>query len=227
MKPPDAKDANNDANDANGLFVKVDDPKDFEKTLDRICKESESAIKKGFTFIILSDRGISKDYAALPALLAVAGVHHFLVRKALRTQISIILETAEPKEVHHFGLLFGYGADCINPYLAYEAVKSLVKNGDVNLDLDKALHNYIKAVDKGILKIISKMGISTLQSYRGAQIFEALGLAPEVIDKYFTGTVSRIGGAPLDVIAKETIMRHKEAFGEKELGISYLKTGGL
>ncbi|MEK6727809.1 MAG: glutamate synthase large subunit [Candidatus Omnitrophota bacterium] len=209
------------------ILFKVVDPKDFVKRLDNICKESEKAIKDGYTFIILSDRGINKDYATLPALLAVACVHHYLVRKALRTQISIILETAEPREVHHFGCLFGYGADCINPYLAYEAVKMLIEDGQVILDLDRALHNYIKAVDKGILKILSKMGISTLQSYRGAQIFEALGLSPEVIDKYFTGTVSRIGGATLDVIAKETIIRHNNAFGEKELGISYLKTGGL
>jgi glutamate synthase domain-containing protein 2/glutamate synthase domain-containing protein 3 len=199
----------------------------FKKSLDRICKEAEAAIKQGYTFIILSDRAINKEYASLPSLLAVGAVHQYLVKKSLRTQIGIILESAEPREVHHYALLFGYGADCINPYLAYESVGSLVNDKELNLNLDTALHNYVKAVDKGILKILSKMGISTLQSYRGAQIFEALGLNQEVIDEYFTGTTSRIAGANLDIISQETILRHKQAFPDGDLDVPYLASGGL
>ncbi|MDD4955457.1 MAG: glutamate synthase large subunit, partial [Candidatus Omnitrophica bacterium] len=199
----------------------------FKKALKRICKEAEAAIKEGYSFIVLSDRGVNKDNASLPALLAVGAVHQHLVKKSLRTQISIILESAEPREVHHFGLLFGYGVDCINPYLAYEAVKLLVKEGELKLETDKALINYIKAVNTGILKILSKMGISTLQSYRGAQIFEALGIGEEVIEACFTGTVSRIGGIGFDVIAKETLLRHAEAFPEREITPAILSSGGL
>ncbi len=206
---------------------KVDKEKYFMRTLDRICKEAESAIKTGYTFIILSDRGVNKDFASLPSLLATGAVHHHLVRRALRTQIGIIVESAEPREVHHFALLFGYGADCINPYLAYKAVKYLVKDERLNLSLENALHNYIKAVDKGILKILSKMGISTLQSYRGAQIFEAVGLNQEIIERCFTGTVSRIGGIDLGIIAKECLLRHSEAYPEREVTTQYLDTGGV
>jgi len=199
----------------------------FTKTLDKICKEASNAIKQGYTFIILSDRGVDKKHAAIPALLATAGIHHHLVRQTQRTQISIVVESAEPREVHHFALLFGYGADCINPYLAFEAVKYIVKEGEVNLGAKTALYNYIKALNKGILKIISKMGISTLQSYRGAQIFEAIGLNQALIDKYFTGTVSRISGAGLEVIAKERLILHKEAFPARKIEAPYLATGGL
>jgi len=199
----------------------------FKKVLERICKEASLSIKQGFTFIILSDRGVNKDYASIPALLATAAVHHHLIRQAKRTQISIIVESAEPREVHHFALLFGYGADCINPYLAYEAVKHLLKEEKLNLNRETSQHNYIKAIEKGILKILSKMGISTLQSYRGAQIFEAVGLGEEVIERYFTGTVSRIGGLGLDAIARETILRHAEAYGESKIEASYLATGGI
>jgi len=197
--------------------------KNFIKTLDRICREAASAIKEGYSFIILSDRGVDKKSAALPALLAMGAVHHYLVRNTLRTQIAIILESAEPREVHHYGLLFGYGADCINPYMAYEAIGRLINEGDVKMGPETASTNYIKAVNKGLLKILSKMGISTLQSYRGAQIFEAVGLSEEVVGRCFTGTVSRIGGAGLDVIERETIMRHKEAYIENGL----LATGGV
>lgn len=209
------------------LLFKVNEQGGFSKALDRVCKEASSAIKKGYSFIILTDRGVNKDFASLPSLLATGAVHHHLVRKALRTQIGIIIESAEPREVHHFALLFGYGADCINPYLAYEAVKYLVKDDKLNLTLENALHNYIKAADKGILKILSKMGISTLRSYRGAQIFEAVGLSREVIERCFTGTVSRIGGIDLDIIAKECILRHNEAYQTTESVTQYLDTGGL
>jgi glutamate synthase domain-containing protein 2/glutamate synthase domain-containing protein 1/glutamate synthase domain-containing protein 3 len=209
------------------VLFKANDKKDFIRMLERVCDEAASAIKEGFTFIILSDRGVNREYAALPMLLAIGAVHHHLVRKALRTQIGIIVESAEPREVHHLALLFGYGADCINPYLAYEVLRYLINEGELQLDFKNALKNYRKALDKGILKILSKMGISTLQSYRGAQIFEALGLNQEVIDRCFAGTVSRIGGAGLGVIAKETILRHKEAYPERDMEVPYLNTGGF
>ncbi|MDD4953882.1 MAG: glutamate synthase large subunit, partial [Candidatus Omnitrophica bacterium] len=198
----------------------------FKKALEDICLQAEGAINKGFTFIILSDCGVNKDQAAIPVLLASSAVHQHLVKKALRTRIGIILETGEPREVHHFALLFGYGADCVNPYLAFAAVEELVRDNQARTDLETGLHNYIKAIDKGILKILSKMGISCLQSYRGAQIFEALGLGTEVIDTYFTGTPSRIGGAGLKEIYREVILRHQAAFGAGQEQVPYLSTGG-
>ena len=199
----------------------------LSKTLNKICDEASRAIKNGFTFIILSDRGINKEYAAVPALLATGAVHHHLVRKALRTQIGIMVESAEPREVHHFALLFGYGADCINPYLAYESIRYLIDSGDLDLNFEKALNNYIHAIEKGILKILSKMGISTLQSYRGAQIFEALGLSGVVIDRCFTGTVSRIGGIDFDMLRKECVARHESAYPKAEANYPGLTTGGI
>ncbi len=207
------------------LLFAVQEKNGFPKALERICRQAGLAIKQGYAFIILSDRGVNAKYNCLPTLLAVAAVHHYLIRKALRTRLSIIAETADCREVHHFALLFGYGADCINPYLAYAAVNYLVQEKELDSSLESARHNYIKAVQKGILKIISKMGISTLQSYRGAQIFEALGLNDEVIARYFTGTVSRIGGAGLDIIARETNLRHKNAYQDAQTG--YLSAGGV
>ncbi|MDD5730920.1 MAG: glutamate synthase large subunit, partial [Candidatus Omnitrophica bacterium] len=209
------------------LLFEVSLKEGFTKTLENICKEAGKAIKEGYTFIILSDRGVDKEHASLPALLAVAAVHHYLVRHSLRTQISIILESAEPREVHHFGLLFGYGVDCVNPYLGFKAVRYLIEQGEVKLGVEQALHNYVKAIDKGILKILSKMGISTLQSYRGAQIFEALGLHKDVIDACFPGTVSRIGGVGLKEICSETLLRHEEAYPDRAADIPQLANGGL
>ncbi|MFH1684570.1 MAG: glutamate synthase large subunit, partial [Candidatus Margulisiibacteriota bacterium] len=194
------------------------------KALDRICEEAEQAIEQGYTFIILSDRGVDRNNAALPALLAVGAVHHHLIRKGLRTKVGLLLESAEPREVHHFAALFAYGIDLINPYLAYEAIGLLAEQGDIVLDATTAVNNFRKAIEKGIKKVLSKMGISTLNSYRGAQIFEALGLGDEVIGKCFEGTPSRIGGAGFAEIAKETLMRHAEAF-ESELPI--LNSGGV
>lgn len=182
--------------------------------LDDICKQVLTAIEEKNSFIILSDRGITANFAPLPALLVIGRVHHYLVAKGLRTQVGLILETGEPREVHHFALLFGYGADCINPYLAYETIEYLVKEKDIENDLTKALENYRQAVKKGILKILSKMGISTLQSYRGAQIFEALGIAQEVIDKCFIGTPSRISGIDFAIIKEEILMVHNQAWGK-------------
>ncbi len=209
------------------LLFKVAAKVDFSKELKKIFREAESAIKEGYTFIVLSDRGVNKNYAGIPSLLAVSALHHYLLRRSLRTQISIILESAEPREVNHFALLFGYGADCVNPYLAFEAVEGMVKDKQLDLDAEKAKHNYIKAINKGILKVLSKMGISTLQSYRGAQIFEAVGLNQNVIDNYFSGTASRVNGVSLDTIIKETIMRHKEAFPVMPQETDYLNTGGV
>jgi len=199
----------------------------FLKSLDRICSEAESAISEHYNFIILSDRGVNSEYAAIPALLGTGAVHHYLVRKSLRTQVGIIVESAEPKEVHHFSVLFGYGADCINPYLSYNALRYMINNGELEISFNDAFNNYRKALHRGILKILARMGISTIQSYRGAQIFEAIGLDKEVIDKCFAGTVSPIGGAGFDIIEKETLLRHKEAFDNTAVQVPYLATGGV
>jgi glutamate synthase domain-containing protein 2/glutamate synthase domain-containing protein 1/glutamate synthase domain-containing protein 3 len=209
------------------LLFKAGDENSFRKTLDKICKEAVKAIRDGYTFVVLSDRGVDRKHAALPALLAVGAVHQHLVRNASRSQISIILESGEPREVHHFALLFGYGADCINPYLAYDAIKYIIGEGQITLDEKTAVKHYVKAVEKGIQKILSKMGISTLQSYRGAQIFEALGLHDEVIEKCFTGTASRIGGADFGVLAKEAVLRHGDAFPDVGTGMPFLAAGGV
>ncbi|MBU4418585.1 MAG: glutamate synthase large subunit, partial [Candidatus Omnitrophica bacterium] len=200
---------------------------DLSKEIAGISRQAELAIKEGYTFIILSDRGVNANYAGIPSLLAVSSLHHYLVRRSLRTQISIILESAEPREVNHFALLFGYGLDCVNPYLALRAVENLVADGELSMSVKKAQYNYIKAIDKGILKVLSKMGISTLQSYRGAQIFEAVGLSQELIDNYFSGTVSRINGVSLDIIARETLIRHQEAFPPRPVKEDRLASGGV
>jgi len=200
---------------------------DFMHALDRVCYEAEYAIETGHSFIILSDRGIDKDNMALPALLAVSAIHQHLVKKTIRSEVGIIVESAEPREVHHIALLFGYGADCVNPYLAYESLDYLAEEKEIVLDSKKAFSNYRKALTDGILKILSKMGISTLRSYRGAQIFEALGLNSALVDKYFTGTVSRIEGVGLDEIFTETIARHRQAYPQSEIEIAHLASGGV
>jgi glutamate synthase (NADPH/NADH) large chain len=182
--------------------------------LDRICREAEQAIEGGYSLIILSDRGVSADRVPVSSLLAVGAVHHHLVRNAKRTQIGIILESGEAREVHHHCLLVGYGADAINPYTAFEALWQAQRDGLLPADYsdDKIVHAYQKAVAKGMLKVMSKMGISTLQSYKGAQIFEAVGLNSDVIEKCFVGTASRIQGVGLDVLAKEALRRHEIGF---------------
>ncbi|MFA5095753.1 MAG: glutamate synthase large subunit [Candidatus Omnitrophota bacterium] len=199
----------------------------FTRALERICFEAEYAIEQGYSFIILSDRGADQERIALPALLATSAIHHYLVRKNIRSQVALVIESAEPREVHHFALLFGYGADCVNPYLAYEAIGYLIAQGEIGLDNSGAIKNYRKAITDGILKILSKMGISTLRSYRGAQIFEALGLADDFIDKYFTGTVSRISGVGLEGIADEYIRRHRAAYARPGAEESLLPSGGV
>ncbi len=174
------------------------------------------ALENGVSFIILSDKGISKEWAGIPALLAVSGLHHHLVRQGTRTKVSLIIQTGEARDVHQLALLIGYGADAVNPYLVFASIEELVENGDVAVDFVTAAKNYIKAATGGIVKIMSKMGISTIQSYRGAKIFEAAGIHTEVIEKYFTGTTSAIGGINLDTIAEETLIRHRVAFDGEE-----------
>lgn len=201
--------------------------RNFIKALDRITKEAKEAAEDGYSFILLSDRGINKENACIPSLLATGAVHHALIKSELRTHVNILVECADAKEVQNFALLLGYGADCINPYLALEVIKNLSEEGEIELDSDIAISNYIKAINKGLLKILSKMGISTLQSYRGAQIFEALGLGSEVIEKCFAGTTSRIGGVDLLTLGKEVILRHKEAFPDTPPTKEYLPSGGF
>jgi glutamate synthase (NADPH) large chain len=189
----------------------------FVAALDRICAQTTQAIRDGYSLVILSDRKLDYGHAALPALLAVGAVHHHLVKTNCRTRIGLVLETGEAREVHHHALLVGYGADAINPYLAFESLWDLRAEGRLDVKDDKtAVKNYIKAVDKGLLKVMSKMGISTLQSYKGAQIFEAVGLNMEVIRRSFVGTVSRVEGVGLDVLAKEALRRHEIGFPERQ-----------
>ncbi len=186
----------------------------LEKSLDLLCRHAATAIQSGFKFIILSDRGIDASWAPIPSLLALAAVHHHLIRACLRTEIGLIVETAEAREVHHFALLIGYGAGTINPYLAFETLTDMVRDGQIPDTIDEATAatKYIKAIGKGLLKVFSKMGISTVQSYCGAQIFEAIGLNSDFVDRYFTGTPSQIGGIRLKEIAIETLIRHRAAF---------------
>ena len=189
----------------------------LKQTLARISAEAEAAADEGIELVVLSDRAVSHDRVPVSALMAVGAVHHHLVKQAKRTRIGLAIETGEAREVHHHCLLIGYGADAINPYLAFEALWQARRDGlmDPSLDDDKVVAAYRKGVAKGMLKVMAKMGISTLQSYKGAQIFEALGLKDEVIDTCFVGTASRIQGVSFDVIAEETLRRHKLGFPDK------------
>jgi glutamate synthase (NADPH/NADH) large chain len=184
----------------------------LRSAVDQLCLEAEKAVDEGKNYIILSDRDISENTAPIPSLLAVSAVHHHLISKRKRMQIDIVVESAEPREVMHFALLFGYGASIINPYMAFAVIDKLVKQKAIQLDYQKARDNYINAINKGILKIMSKMGICTLRSYRSSQIFEAVGVHTDVIDKYFTGTVSRIGGIGMSEIAEEVLIPHRKAY---------------
>lgn len=188
--------------------------KGFEEAIEKMLTDAEKAVDSKKNYIILSDRNIGKDEAAIPSLLAVAAVHHHLIKKQKRMQVGIIVETGEAREVHHFALLIGYGASVINPYLAFAAIDHLVKEGKIDLEYKEARKNYIKAIDKGLLKVFSKMGISTLRSYHGAQIFESVGISKDIVDKYFTGTAAKIGGVGLEEICTEATMFHQKAFEE-------------
>jgi glutamate synthase (NADPH) large chain len=186
----------------------------MKRALDGLCRRASLAIKAGYTLLILSDRGVDEEFAPIPCLLALTAVHNHLVREGTRTGVALIIESGEPREIMHYALLIGYGASAINPYLAIESIEQLVNEGELpaNLTAEAAIKNYIKALNKGLLKVFSKMGISTLQSYRGAQVFEAIGLNEELVNKYFTGTPSRIEGIGLGVLAKEAIEKHSFAF---------------
>src|SRR6202790_1583064 len=196
------------------LFRAKDGEEGLKRALDELCQRASLAVKAGYSLMILSDRGVDKDYAPIPCLLALAAVHNLLVREETRTQVALITESGEPREVMHFALLSGYGASAINPYLALESVENLVWRGELGEGItpELAVKHFMKAIKKGLLKTFSKMGISTLQSYQGAQVFEAIGLNKELIDAYFVGTTSRLEGVGLSVLAAEAQMKHEYAF---------------
>jgi len=200
--------------------------KGLKKAIDTLCKKAEEAVNSETNFIILSDRDISEDMAPVPSLLAVSAVHHHLIRQKKRMQVGLIVETGEAREVTHFAQLLAYGASIINPYVPFAILDEMVRQGEINIPYSQARKNYIKAIDKGILKIMSKMGISTLRSYFGAQIFEAIGLGEELIDRYFPGTPSQIGGIGITELAREIMKTHQETFFPHN-GISYLPHKGI
>ena len=204
-------------------------PGSLQKGLDRICKYAQDAVEDGFKLIILSDRAIDSGHAPIPSLLAISAVHHFLIRKGCRGQVGIIVEAGDIWEIHHYACLIGFGATAINPYLALSTIHDLKETGKIQTDSDLKylVKNYIKAVNDGLLKVFSKMGISTLQSYQGAQIFEIIGINKSVVDHYFTGAPSRIEGIGLDEIAQETLAKHFVAFKKKPAPFERLAEGGV
>ena len=198
----------------------------LEPSLTKLCAEAEQAVHDGCNIIILSDRKASAERIAMPSLLACAAVHHHLIRKGLRTSVGLVVESGEPREVHHFACLAGYGAEAINPYLAFETLVAMKDDLPQKLDEKDIVKRYIKSVDKGLLKVMSKMGISTYQSYCGAQIFDAVGLKADFVNTYFTGTATRIEGVGLDEIAQEAVRRHGDAFGDSPIYKNALDVGG-
>ncbi|MDD3223608.1 MAG: glutamate synthase large subunit [Clostridium sp.] len=199
----------------------------FKEAVNKICERASKRVNEGYNIIVLSDKCEDSYEAAIPSLLAVGAVHHHLIREKTRTKVSIIVETGEARETMHMALLLGYGATAVNPYIAYQSIKQLLNEGEITgLTYEEALKNYIKAMCGGLLKVLSKMGISTLRSYHGAQIFEAIGLKSDFVDKYFTGTPSRIEGIGIETVAKEVLMRHKVAFNKIRKPISELDVGG-
>jgi len=208
------------------LFRAADGPAGMDAALQRICAEASAAIAGGATILILSDRGIDQDNAPIPSLLATGAVHHHLVREQTRTECGLVVESGEPREVMHFALLTAFGAGAINPYLAFESIYDLILQGKCNADPAKAIKNFIKAIEKGLLKVMSKIGISTQHSYRSAQIFEAVGLGAELIERCFTGTVSRAGGIGIEEVARETLMRHGMSWSQQQRHRPSLDPGG-
>jgi glutamate synthase (NADPH/NADH) large chain len=200
----------------------------LEGALERLCERSEAAVHGGYNIIVLSDRMVGPDRIPIPALLATAAVHHHLIRKGLRTSVGLVVESGEPREIHHFCCLAGYGAEAINPYLAFESLEDAHARGEFppEVDEDEVVKRFIKSIGKGVLKVMSKMGISTYQSYCGAQIFDAVGLSGELIGRYFFGTSSTIEGAGLAEIAEETARRHADAFGASPVLLHGLDVGG-
>jgi glutamate synthase (NADPH/NADH) large chain len=196
--------------------------------LERLCERAEAAVAGGYNIIILSDRQVGPDRIPIPALLATAAVHHHLIRKGLRTSVGLVVESGEPREVHHFCCLAGYGAEAINPYLAFDTLIDMHRRGEFppEVEVDEVVTRYIKSIGKGILKVMSKMGISTYQSYCGAQIFDAVGLRSDFVDRYFFGTATTIEGVGLQEIAEETVRRHTAAFSEDPVLRNALEVGG-
>ena len=218
------------AKTVNTYFRADGNGKSLERGLERICRYAEDAIEDGFEIIILSDRAIDSDHAPIPSLLATAAVHHHLIRRGLRGKVGILVEAGDVWETHHVATLIGYGASGVNPYMAFETIAHMKEKSllGVDYDIEKLNKNYIKAVNGELLKIFSKMGISTLQSYQGAMIFECLGLNEEVVSRYFTGTTSRIGGMGLHEIAKEILVRHRAAYPEVPVSsVQRLEVGGI
>jgi len=198
----------------------------METAIAALCSEADSAVRDGINIIILSDRRASADRIPIPSLLACAAVHHHLIREGLRTSVGLVVESAEPREVHHFACLAGYGAEAINPYLAFETLVAMKAELPQKLDEKEIVKRYIKSIDKGLLKVMSKMGISTYQSYCGAQIFDAVGLKSEFVAKYFTGTATRIEGVGLAEIAEDSVRRHRDAFSDSPVYRAMLDVGG-
>ncbi len=200
----------------------------FKTALEKICERASERVEEGYNILILSDKGVDAYEAALPSLLAVSAIQHHLIREKTRTKVSIIIETGEARETMHFALLLGYGATAINPYLAYESIADMVNCNEIkDVSYEKAVDNYNYAVDHGLLKILSKMGISTIRSYHGAQIFEAIGLNSSLVNKYFVGTPSRIEGIGIETLAEEVLIRHKNAFNKIRKPVAELDLGGL
>ncbi|SMF72693.1 glutamate synthase (NADH) large subunit [Paenibacillus uliginis N3/975] len=209
------------------FFIAADGAEGLRQALTGLCEAADRVIAKGHNILILSDRGVDKENAAIPSLLAVSTLHHHLIRQGTRTKVSILLESGEPREVHHFALLLGYGVSAVNPYLAFETLDDMIQEKMLRgISHEKAVKNFIKAASKGVVKVLSKMGISTIQSYRGAQIFEAVGLKSEFVDSYFTWTPSRIGGIGLDEVAAETLAHHERAFTDKDGNDKVLDSAG-
>jgi glutamate synthase (NADPH/NADH) large chain len=202
------------------LYNPDEDGPGLERAMAELCRRASAAVAAGYGILILSDRGVDATHAPIPSLLATAGVHHHLVREGTRTKCGLLIETGDAREVHHVALLIGYGAGSVNPYLAFETLDDLTRQGLIGIPLTQAIANYIKALNKGVLKVMSKMGISTLQSYCGAQIFEAVGLDREFVEKYFTSTASRIGGVGVKEISEEVRQRHARAFRGQHDGVA-------
>ena len=208
-------------------FNTADGGEGLDRAMDGLFAAADEAIEQGINLLIISDRGIDPEHAAIPTLLASAGLHHHLIRQGTRTRVSLLIESGEAREIHHFATLLGFGADAINPYLAFETIQDLIEKELVTeVAYEEGVKKYVKALVYGVTKIMSKMGISTVQSYRGAQIFEALGLHKSVVDKYFTGTASRIAGSDISTICREVEIRHKAAFPERSSHSNALPAGG-
>ncbi|HLP07574.1 MAG TPA: glutamate synthase large subunit [Opitutaceae bacterium] len=210
------------------LFRTTRGEQGLRKSVEELCLMARRMIEEEeISVLILSDRGVNKDFAPIPALLAVSGLHHYLIREGLRTRVSIVLETGEAREVHHFALLIGYGCSAINPYVAFETIDDMIREGLLpNIDHKTACKNFVKAAAKGVIKVASKMGISAIQSYRGAQVFEAVGIRQDIIDQFFTWTPSRVGGIGLRTLANEVLLRHRAAFPERPVNGHVLPEGG-